>query len=145
MSLSRKEAEKLFQLGFKRAAYADEVYPQDTFEYEDATWIIGGKILPSGTLLCDEKIYKEGKWIPSLADLISWLEDNDCIYSLTYTGLTYKTEASDNLGRNYKSKGATPEYALFNTIVKILKEYGGNPVNKSYEIIEAEFIKEEDT
>ncbi len=144
MSLSRTEAEKLSKLGFRRPKYADDVYPQDVFEYEGMTWVVGGRILPSGPLLCDEKIYKEGQWIPTLADLMAWLEENDCNFSMTYTGIGYKVEASDYNGKKYKTKGATPDYALFNAVVKILVEFGGNPVNRSYEVIEAEFIKKED-
>jgi len=45
MPLSSSDAKELFNLGFKRSAYEDEVYPQDVYEFNKATWVIGGRIL----------------------------------------------------------------------------------------------------
>ncbi|MGC6585246.1 hypothetical protein ACPV3A_09805 [Paenibacillus sp. Dod16] len=144
MSISKTEAIKLFELGFQRPLYADKVYPQDIFEYQDSVWVVGGRVLPSTGFLCDEEIYKKGVWIPSILDLMSWLEDNDCKFNLSYIGTGYKLIVSDNNEIEYSSKGATPEFAFYNVIIKILKKYGGNPVNKEYEVIEAEFIDRKD-
>ncbi|MCY9544909.1 hypothetical protein M5X00_25240 [Paenibacillus alvei] len=144
MSISKTEAIKLFELGFQRPLYADTVYPQDIFEYQDAVWVVGGRILPSGAFLCEEEVFKKGVWIPSILDLMSWLEDNDCKFNLSYTGIGYKLKVSDSHEIEYSSKGATPEFAFYNVIIKILKKYGGNPVNKEIEVIEAEFIERED-
>lgn len=144
MSLSKTEAVKLFKLGFKRPAYADPVYPQDIYDYQNSTWVIGGRILPPGNFLCEEGVYKKGTWIPSLLDLISWLEENDTKFNLSYSGMGYKVTVTDNQENEYFSKGATPEFALYNAIIKLLQKYGGNPINKNYEVIEAEFIDKTD-
>ncbi|MDH6353515.1 MULTISPECIES: hypothetical protein [Brevibacillus] len=144
MSLSKAEAERLFNLGFKRPEFTDEVYPQDIFDYQNSTWIVGGRLLPSGTPLCDEKIYKEGTWIPSLADLISWLEESDCTFTMSYGGLGYKIEVTDGNKKKYKGKGGTLEFALLKVILQVLEQYGGSPVAKNYQVIEAEFIEKKD-
>ncbi len=144
MSLSKTEAVKLFKLGFKRPDYVDAVYPQDIYDYQNSTWVVGGRILPSGNFLCEEGVYKEGTWIPSLLDLIFWLEENDTKFNLSYSGMGYKIIVTDNQENEYSSKGATLEFAFYNVIIKILQRYGGNPVNKNYEVIEAEFIDKKD-
>lgn len=144
MSISKTEAIKLFELGFKRPSYADTAYPQDIFDYENATWVVGGRVLPSGAFLCEEDVYKKGVWIPSILDLISWLEDNECKFNLSYNGTGYKLVVIDSHEIEYSAKGATTEFAFYNAIAKILKKYGGNPVNKEYEVIEAKFIDRED-
>ncbi|ENQ3105779.1 hypothetical protein ACEOWJ_001766 [Bacillus cereus] len=144
MSLSKTEAEKLFILGFKRPKYADEVYPQDVYEYQNSTWSVGGRIVPSSKLLCDEEVYRQGTWIPSMTDLITWLEENDCKFTLSYDGLSYKVEVSCINERNYKGKGMSAEMGLFKVITQILHEFGGVPVQKSYKVIDVEFIGKED-
>ncbi|MCX7570495.1 hypothetical protein OS242_11030 [Tumebacillus sp. DT12] len=144
MSLSKTEADQLFKLGFKRAEYSDEVYPQDVFEYQNSIWVVGGRILPSGNILCDEKIYKEGTWIPSLPDLITWVEDHDCKFETSYCGLSYKVTVTDSSAINYKGSGSTLEFAMFHVIKKILEKYGGNPVSKSYVVLEAQLVDDID-
>ncbi|WP_106768747.1 hypothetical protein [Paenibacillus faecalis] len=144
MTISKTDAIKLFELGFHRPSYADRVYPQDIFEYQDAIWVVGGRVIPSTKYLCEEEVYKKGVWIPSILDLISWLEENDCEFNLSYTGTgykSYKVNVRDNDEIEYSAKGATPEFAFYKVISKILKKYGGNPVNKEYEVIEAEIIE----
>ena len=140
MSLTKENAELLFGLGFKRQSYAEKTYPTDIFEHKGDTWCVGGRIVPNTNLCCDEEIYNNGTWIPSLEDLLLWLRDNECIFTLSYNGNGFKIEIVDNEKRNYKAKGGTAEFAIFNGIVKILKNYGGNPINKKFEIIEAELI-----
>lgn len=137
MSLSKEEADQLFTLGFKRAEYSDEVYPHDVFEYQNSIWVAGGRILPSGDILCDEKIYKEGTWIPGLPDLITWIEDNDCKFETSYCGLSYKVTVTDRNATSYKGSGSTLEFAMFLAIKKVLEKYGGNPVSKPYVVLKA--------
>jgi len=144
MSLTKTEADRLFKLGFKRQDFADEVYPQDIFDFQNSTWVVGGRLLPSGTLLCDEKIYKEGTWIPSFSDLISWLEESDCTFTIGYGGLGYKIEVIDSKNKKYWGSGGTLEFALYKVILLVLEEYEGNPVSKKYQVIEAEFIEKKD-
>ncbi|RST56911.1 hypothetical protein D5F11_025595 [Siminovitchia terrae] len=144
MSLSRTEAEKLFKLGFKRPKYADEVYPQDIYEYKNATWVIGGRIVPSSTLLCEEEVYRQGIWVPSMTDLITWLEEMDCEFTLSYDGSSYKVEVSTSDEQRFKGKGISVEMSLFKVISKILQEFGGVPVQKSYKVIEVDFIEKEE-
>lgn len=144
MSLSRTEAEKLFQLGFKRPEYADEVYPQDTYEYKNATWVIGGRIVPSSTLLCEEEVYRQGIWIPSMTDLVTWLEEMNCEFTLSYDGSSYKVEVSTNNMQRFKGKGISVEMSLFKVITQILREFGGAPIQKKYKVIEVEYIEKED-
>ncbi|KGR74712.1 hypothetical protein [Ureibacillus sinduriensis] len=144
MSLTKTEAEKLFSLGFKRPEYADEVYPQDFYEYNNGTWVIGGRIIPSSTLLCNEDVYRHGVWIPSTIDLVTWLEEMDCKFILTYDGSSYMVEVSTANNQMFKGKGISIEMSLFKAIIKILQTYGGAPVQKSYKVIEVDFIERED-
>lgn len=145
MSLSKKHALELMKLGFKRQDFEEKVYPTDIIDYNGETWVVGGRILPNGNLLCDKNIYTKGDWLPSQEDLISWLEDNDCTFVITYGGTGYKTEITAINSKVYKGKGGTLEYSLYNAIVNILKELCGNPVHKSYKIVEAELISRDDT
>ena len=144
MSLSKTEAEKLFDLGFKRPVYADEVYPQDVYEHKNTTWVIGGRIVPSSTLLCGEEIYKQGTWIPSMTDLITWLEEMDCEFTLSLVASGYKVEVYTSDEQSFKGKGISVEMVLFKVICRILKAYRGTPVQNKYKVIDAEFIEKKE-
>lgn len=144
MSLTRTEAEKLFKLGFKRPEYADEVYPQDIYDYQNATWVIGGRIVPESTLLCEEEVYRQGLWIPSMTDLVTWLEEMDCEFTLSYNGSSYKVEVSTSDNQRFKGKGISIEMSLFKAVCQILQEFGGAPLQKSYNVIEVEYIEKEE-
>ncbi|MEW9677687.1 hypothetical protein ABRT01_16140 [Lentibacillus sp. L22] len=144
MSLTSTDIEKLFKLGFKRPEYADDVYPQDVYEYQNATWTVGGRIAPSSYLLCDEEIYKQGTWIPSLEDYIIWLEENNCTFNLSFDGFSYKVLVTCVNEQNYKGKGVSLEVGLFNVTIQILRDFGGAPVQKKYKVIDAEIIEKED-
>jgi len=102
------------------------------------------KNTPSSKLLCNKKIYEGGVWIPSLADLMAWLEYNDCAYNLNYSNSGYNMNVVDVNGEQFKAKGATAEFALYNVIKKILEKYHGNIVNKDIHVIEAELVEKED-
>ncbi len=143
MSLSKTEAEKLFKLGFTRPDYADEVYSQDLYEYNNESWIVGGRILPSSTLFCEEEVYRQGIWIPAISDLITWLEEMNMKFDLHFDGSNYKVEVSTNK-KLYKGKGISVEISLFKAIIQILRDFGGPPVQKKYTVIEAEYIEKRD-
>ncbi|MEI5908512.1 hypothetical protein WAK64_15805 [Bacillus spongiae] len=144
MTLSKRDAEKLFHLRFKRPNYAEEVYPQDIYEYDKSTWIVGGRTVPSTKVLCDEKMYRQGTWIPSITDLLEWFDENECTFTMTYNDLSYKIEALDINEQYYKGKGISAEFGLLNVIIQILTKYGGSPVTKTYTVIEAELVDDED-
>ncbi|PYG83879.1 hypothetical protein LY28_03799 [Ruminiclostridium sufflavum DSM 19573] len=143
MSLSKAEAEILFNLGFKRQSFEEKVYPTDIYEFKGSVWCIGGRIVPNSSLSAETCIYNEGVWLPTLEDFIYWLDNNECKFSVIYNGNGYKVEITDNQDNAYKAKGGTMEFALYKGIMEILKKYGGNPVQKPCEIIEAELISED--
>lgn len=144
MYLSKKLSEELIKLGFKRSHYIDEVAPFDIYYYEDTEWAVGGKIFPNSNLTSPEEVYKQGTWLPTTYDLLTWLEENNCVFSITNNGQGYKIEVTDSEGNIYKAKAGTSEHVLYNVIIKILQKHGGNPVNRKYEVIEAEFVSRED-
>lgn len=140
MSLSKLEAETLFNLGFKRQLFEEKVYPTDVYEFKGSVWCIGGRIIPDSSLFADDCIYKQGTWLPTIEDFVYWLDNNECKYSVIFNGNGYKVEIIDNQNNAYKVKGGTMEFALYKGIVEVLKKHGGNPVQKSNEIIEARLI-----
>lgn len=105
---------------------------------------MGGSILPSGKILAPEEEYKKGTWLPSGDDLLLWLEENDLTFNLSFNGESYLILVIDSNGKEYKGKGARIEYALLHAILKILKKYGGNPVNRKYEVWNAEYLGKDD-
>lgn len=121
MSLSKTEAEKLFELGFERPSYADEVYPQDINEYKDSTWVVGGRIIPSSSFLCEEEIYRQGIWVPSMNDLITWLEEMDSEFTITHNGSSYRVEVSTGDDQKFKGKGISVEMGYSKSFAKYLK------------------------
>lgn len=144
MSLSGIDAEKLFKLGFKRPVSADRVYPQDIYEYKNTTWVIGGRIVPETTLLCEEEVYSQGIWVPSTDDLITWLEDTNCKFIISYDNSIYRIEVVTNENHKFKEKGYSVEWSLFKVICKILKAFGGPPMQKEYKVIEVDLIEKEE-
>jgi hypothetical protein len=144
MTLSSRDAKILFQLGFKRVGHESDVYPQDVYEFNKATWVVGGRIFPSTHLLSNKEIYQDGIWIPSLTDLMEWLDYNDCEYTLNYYNSTFKINVSDVNGKQFKAKGGTAEFAFYKVITKLLEIYQGNIVSKDIHVIEAELTERED-
>ncbi len=143
MSLSKAEAVLLFNLGFRRQIFEEPIYPTDLYEFGGSIWCIGGRIVPNTTLSVEPQIYNEGIWLPSMEDLIYWLDNNECKFTLTYTGNKYIVEIIDNQNDVHKATGGTMEFALYKAIVEVLKKYSGNPVAKQCEVIEAEFISKD--
>jgi hypothetical protein len=107
------------------------VYPQDIFECKDSTWVVGGRIIPLSSFLCEEEIYRQGIWVPSMNDLITWLEERVCQFTITHNGSSYKVEVSTCDDQKFKGKGISVEMGLFKVICQILKAYGGAPYKKN--------------
>jgi len=124
------------KLGFKK--HYSDAQPSDVYNYGKAEWIVGGRILPNGYLASPEEVYKEGTWLPRAEDLILWLKDIDCIFTITYKGrgFGYKIEVTDSKDNIYKAKSGTLEHVLYKAIIKILQKHGGNPVATQYEVHE---------
>jgi hypothetical protein len=133
MYLSENSATRLKELGFKRTYYIDEIAPFDYYKINDEEWVMGGRILPQGNLLAHSTIYNEGTWLPSLSDLMIWLED----YGYTYTleckelGHGYIVQVNDSPGSIIKGKGGTAELAFCKVIEQILKKDKVNLITKS--------------
>lgn len=77
-------------------------------------------------------------------DLITWLEERDCQFTITHNGSSYKVEVSTCDDQKFKGKGISVEMGLFKVICQILKAYGGAPVQKKYNVIEVDFIEKEE-
>ncbi len=142
MYLTKQLAKELKELGFERPEYSDKYSQYDFYDYDGEEWVLGGRILPSSTLLAPQQIYSEGVWLPSLHDLVLWLEENNCNYNLCFDGKVYKLSVSDESGNLYNGKGASLDIACFNAITKILAAHNGNPVKKEYTVHNATYIKE---
>jgi len=142
--LSKTEAKKLYDSGFKRPKIYDDVYPQDIYDYKNETWIVGGKVFPRGEFGAPKEVYTQGTWIPLEEDLISWMEEHDCTFIISFDGMTYKIEAADVNGTSYKAKGVSLELCLYKVIIQILHSFNGNMPEKEYELMEVDLIEKED-
>jgi|SRR5690625_613085 len=142
--LTVTEAKKLFESGFKRPGFDDDVYPRDMFEYKNETWIVGGRVLPRGEFSSPREVYTKGIWVPLEDDLISWMEENDCTFSCSFDGMTYKIKAADINNKSYKAKGSSLGLCLYKVIIQILHAFDGEMPEKKYEVIEVELIEKED-
>ncbi len=123
MYLSKKFADDLKRLGFKRTYYVDEVAPFDYYFFEDEEWVLGGRILPKGEILVHSDVYEKGIWLPSINDLLFWLSDNNFSVLLEQKERTkgYKVVVTDINHNSFSGKGGTCVYALYDVIQKILK------------------------
>lgn len=144
MSISKSDAELMFNLGFKRQIFEEKVRQTDIYKYRGETWCIGGRILPNPTITVNSDIYREGIWLPCIEDFIYWLDYNDCTYFISFTGTVYKIEIQDMKGDTYKARAATMEYVFCKGIIKILEKYKGDIIDKNCKVIEAEYLGEEE-
>ena len=123
MYLSKLMAEQLINKGFKRTVYTDEVAPFDFYQYGEEEWVIGGRILPNSNLLADESVYQNGFWLPSIYDLLYWLEDHNYEFTISHLGSAkgFKIRVKDEQ-KELISKGGTLETTLFKLIINLLDE-----------------------
>ena len=140
MYLSKDFAKELVKLGFTRPDYYDQYNPFDFYNYRGEEWVVGGRILPEGTLSVSNEIYLKGTWLPSLDDMMSWFEDNNFIFDLSYDGDVYRISATDESKISYKGKGVYIETSCFNVIKKILLKNPKGMKKREYEVYEIESI-----
>jgi len=122
MAIYPHDAEELLKAGFK----LDYILEGSSFYFEDETWIIGGRSYPNGPTSASPKVIKEGIWLPNIEDFLRWLRFRDFEIEIKTSRYGTTVTAHDSKENPYKASSSSPEYALFEIIMQVLK-FGNVP------------------
>jgi hypothetical protein len=117
-------ANELYALGFTYHHYQEHFHKGMVFQYDNSEWVLGGNKDENLTEQ-DIKIIDDGVWLPSVAHLIEWLQENSFRFSVSSqeSNMLMKIECEDSInGTRYSSTTSTLEVALACLIKKILKK-----------------------
>ena len=117
-SYNRDYFSRNVQLIFQQSLSKGMVY-----YYDNNEWVIGGNANEPITDF-QEKIVKNGIWLPSENHLIEWLLDNDFTFSIVNNDGFFEINCLDSItGTKYSAKVPTLEFAIAAIIKKILKKH----------------------
>jgi len=111
---------RLNQAGFVKPCQGGGPSPYDFYDYNGNEWSLGGQLTNESTVLAPQEVYKQGTRLPTITDLMNWLEIEGFVFSITYNGNGYRVIAQDESGKEYKGKGGTLPYALTSIVEKLL-------------------------
>ena len=75
--------------------------------------------------MAPKEVYEKGARLLSTDDLVSWFEENNYSFELTYAiqGIGYRILATNKIkNETFKAKGTNITFALGNVLEKILKK-----------------------
>ena len=123
MNISIMVAQELYDLGFSYRHYKEHISKGMVYYYDNNEWVIGGNANEPITDF-QEKIVKNGIWLPSENHLIEWLLDNDFTFSIVNNDGFFEVNCLDSItGTKYSAKLPTLEFAIAAIIKKILKKH----------------------
>ncbi|MDD6395516.1 MAG: hypothetical protein PUB37_04950 [Firmicutes bacterium] len=123
MNITFETANELYALGFSYRHYQKHCQKGMVYYYNGSEWVIGGNVDEPLTDT-QREIIDNGTWLPSEANLIEWLQDNDFVFVVVNTDGFFKVECKDTVtNTQYNSKMPTLEFAMAAIIKKILKKH----------------------
>jgi hypothetical protein len=117
--IDRHCVDRLKKAGFVRPYQEDVPSPYDYYEYNDNEWSLGGQLTGESIILAPQDVYEKGTLLPTITDLMDWLEFEGYTFNIINNGNGYRVIAKNNLGKEFKGKGGTLPYAL-TSIVELL-------------------------
>ena len=125
MSLTYDMICKLHSVGFSFKQFEHLCSPGMTYYYEGNIYTIGG--IWNGTPCTDseQKIAREGVWLPQESDLARWLELTGHNMEIKYENSYYHGKATDAYGNISEGGGPDLQCCLYKMIYKICKKSKG--------------------
>ncbi|WP_143536052.1 hypothetical protein [Saccharibacillus sp. O23] len=111
---------RLNKAGFIRPYSGDGPSPYDFYDFNGNEWSLGGQLTKQSSILAPREVYEQGTLLPTITDLMNWLENEGFMFSITFNGNGYRVMAQDKGGTEYKGKGGTLPYALTSIVEKLL-------------------------
>lgn len=103
--IDKRCEERLRKEGFTRPYQDDEPSPYDYYEYDGNEWSLGGRLTGESYILAPREVHVNGTRLPTIADLMNWLEYEGYTFSIVYNGNGYRVIASNEKGKEFKGKG----------------------------------------
>jgi hypothetical protein len=117
MNISLGELEKLREFGFAYPYYKNVYGKSMVFWYDHREWMIGGRVNGEKINL-PEEVLKNGIWLPSVEQLLSWLRYNSFVYCLSYEDNMFAAVAKDCMNQQiYEVKN---QLALTSALAEVI-------------------------
>lgn len=123
MNINDYCAKKLYAKGFTFRHFQEHPCKGMVYEYNGTEWIIGGKKEEEITKQ-DKKIIEEGTWLPSVSQMMQWLQNNHFTFAFVSrgNGTLIEVRCTDSVTGTMYHSDASIEIALAATIRKILSK-----------------------
>ena len=115
---------KLHSVGFEFEQFEHICSPGVTYYYNDTEYTIGGMWDGTPCSELEQKIAREGTWLPTEGDLVRWLELTHHDIAIQYIDSYYHGKASDEYGNIFEGSGGDLLCCLYKIIYEICKRKG---------------------
>ena len=116
---------KLRSVGFEFKQFEHMCGPCMTYYYNDETYTIGGAWDGKPRSKLEQKIAREGVWLPKEEDLMRWLELTDHSVVIKYVDRYYYGKAIDISGNVVEGSGPDLLCCMYKMIYKICRNSKG--------------------
>lgn len=123
MPLTYEMVTKLHSVGFTFEQF--EHLGLGTYAYEGVTYTLGGAWDGSPRSELDQRIAREGVWLPDEGDLARWLELTDHKFEIRYEDGYYRGTAEDEQENVFQGSGPDLLTCLYKMIFKICRDARG--------------------
>lgn len=138
MNLTYDMITKLKSVGFTFEQFEHLCSPGMTYYYEDNEYTIGGAWDSTPCSENDQKVAREGTWLPGEGDLARWLELTNHNIEIKYEDTYYHGKATDKMGNVFEGGGADLLCCLYKMIYKICKQSKGTVKPENILMLETE-------
>ena len=138
MNLTYDMITNLHSVGFTFEQLEHLCSPGMTYYLDGNEYTIGGAWDGAPCSKDDQKIAREGTWLPNEGDLSRWLELTDHNMEIKYENSYYHGKATDEAGNVFEGGGADLLCCLYKVVYKICKQSKGTVKPKNIPILEIE-------
>lgn len=138
MNLTYHMVTKLRSVGFSFEQFEHMCSAGMTYYYDGKEYTIGDMCDRTSPTELEEKITREGTWLPSEGDLARWLELTDHEFEIKYEDSYYHGKATDESGNVFEGGGGDLLCCLYKMIFKICRNSKGSVKPGSILILDIE-------
>ena len=138
MNLTYDMMLKLQSVGFEFKQFEHECSPGMVYYYDNKEYTIGGAWDGTSCSVHEQKIARDGIWLPNEGDLARWLELTNHDIEIKYFDSYYHGKATDELGNVFEGGGGDLLCCLYKMIYKVCKKSNGSIKPEKIIILEIE-------
>ena len=129
MSITKQMMDKLLSVGFRFEEFEEHLdSPGNVFFYNGTQHTLGGAWDGSPVREEDQKIAREGLWLPDTDHLMLWLERRDVSVDISYSsdeGYFHGTAKTED-GETFEGGGPDLQMCLYKLVFKVCRHFNKN-------------------